>query len=209
MTPDDERLQQIKGWWKEFRWTIIGGLSIGIIAVSGWTGWNEHTRAQREAASEVFQRLSVAVVEANVTDARQAYDDLQADYSATVYAEKARLLMARASYDAGDSDEARALLEDAISMSSESSTLHVARIRMAQLLIAESEYLAALDLLDSADADAFASHYEELKGDAYRALGRFAEASEAYQTSIDALDDGAEYRTILTLKLNDTLVADP
>ena len=30
MTPEQERIDQIKQWWQEFRWTILGGLAVGI-----------------------------------------------------------------------------------------------------------------------------------------------------------------------------------
>ncbi len=208
MTPDDERLEQIKNWWKEFRWTIIGGISAGVIGVGGWTLWNEYSRTQAEAASDLFQQLSVAVVQADAAGARQAFDALFADYSSTAYAEKARLLFARISYESGFVDDARLLLEDAVKMSSDTSTVHAARIRLAQLLIDGFQYQEALDVLGTADAGSFESHYEELKGDAYRAMNRNTEAKDAYQASIDALTGNSAYQTILTLKLNDTLYAE-
>ncbi len=206
MTPDDERLEQIKNWWKEFRWTIIGGTTLGVVAVGGWTGWNEYTRVEQEAASSLFQELSVAVVQADVSSARQAFDELLDGHSGSNYAEKARLLLARANYEAGEVGAARSLLEDAISKSSDDATLHTARIRLARLMIADAQFEAALDLLSVADVGQYESHYQELRGDAYRGMKRHQEAQDAYQASIDALGGNSAYQTILTLKLNDTLV---
>ncbi len=208
MTPDEERLDQVKQWWKEYRWTVIGGISAGVIGVGGWTGWTEYTRVQHESASALFQELSVAVVQADATSARRAFDELFEDYSGTAYAEKARLLLARTAYEVGEQADARRLLEDAVDLSSDESTVHAARIRLAQLLIENAQYQEALDLLGSADPGQFASHYEELKGDAYRAMNRYSEAKKAYEASLDRLGFNSGYRTILTLKLNDTLVAE-
>ena len=207
MTPDDERLDQIRTWWKEYRWTVIGGTAAGVLAVGGWTGWSEYTNIQQEAASDLFQRLSVAVVQTDVETASEAFDELLADHSGTAYAERARLLLARAAFDAGNEADAQALLEAAISSSSDLSTVHVARIRLAQLLIAQSQYQQALDILDADDIDGYESYYQELRGDAYRAMNQFAEAKQAYEASIDSLGSNSSYRTILTLKLNDTLIA--
>ncbi|MXW47776.1 MAG: tetratricopeptide repeat protein, partial [Gammaproteobacteria bacterium] len=151
MTPEEERLDQVKQWWKEYRWTVIGGVSAGVIGVGGWTGWNEYTRVQQELASALFQELSVAVVQADVTGARRAFDELFEDYSGTAYAEKARLLFARAAYEVGEEADARRLLEDAVDLSSDESTAHTARIRLAQLLIQSAQYQEALDLLGSVD----------------------------------------------------------
>ena len=207
MAADQERLDQIREWWKEYRWTIIGGTAIGVLAVGGWSGWKEYTRIEQEAASVLFQEVAVAVVQADAVTARQAFDDLIDGYESSAYAEKARLLMARVSYDAGEADEARALLQEAIRSSSEKSTIHAARIRLAQLMIADGQYQEALDTLGSANAGGFESHYQELRGDAYRGLNRNDEAKDAYQASIDSLNrDSDSYRTILTLKLNDTLI---
>ena len=38
MASEDERLEQIKEWWKEYRWTIIGGTALGIGVIGGWDG---------------------------------------------------------------------------------------------------------------------------------------------------------------------------
>lgn len=207
MAADEERLDQIRQWWKEYRWTIIGGTAIGVAAVGGWTGWKEYTRVQQEAASVLFQQVSVAVVQADVEAARRAFDDLIDSHGSSAYAENARLLMARASYDAGETDAARVLLQEAIDSSSEESTIHAARIRLAQLMIADGRYQDALDTLGSSNAGGFESHYQELRGDAYRGLNRNGDAKDAYQASIDSLNqNSASYRTILTLKLNDTLI---
>ncbi len=208
MTPDEERLDQVKKWWKEYRWTVIGGISAGVIGVGGWTGWTEYTRVQQESASALFQELSVAVVQADATGARRAFDELFEDYSGTAYAERARLLLARTAYEVGEEADARRLLEDAVDLSSDESTVHAARIRLAQLLIESAQYQEAVDLLGSVDPGEFASHYEELKGDAYRAMNRYSEAKKAYEASLDRLAFNSGYRTILTLKLNDTLIAE-
>ena len=67
MTPEEERLEQIKKWWKEYRWTILGGTALGIATIGGWTGWNEYTQTQQESASVLYQQVSVAVVEMTIT----------------------------------------------------------------------------------------------------------------------------------------------
>ncbi len=208
MTPDDERLEQIKNWWKEFRWTIIGGTTVGVLAVGGWTGWNEYSRIQQETASVLFQELSVAVVQADMSTARQAFDNLLDDHSGSAYAERARLLLARAAYEAGDVSDSRALLEEAISASNDAATEAAGRIRLAQLMIADAQYQEALNVLDTGNSAGFESYFQELRGDAYRAMDRNAEAKEAYEASIEALSSNSGYQAILTLKLNDTLIAE-
>jgi len=206
MTTEEERLSQIKEWWKEYRWAILGGAVLGIGGLGGWTGWNEYSKTQQEAASELYQDLSVAAVEQNYDSAKTAIDGLLADHGDTAYAGQGLLLMARASYDHGNESEARDYLNRAISESKLPAIVHAARIRLAQLMISQAQYSEALSLLDVSQMGAFDTHYHELKGDAYRELGEFAEAHSAYQESLDSLAPGSPYTRVLTLKLNDTRV---
>ena len=206
MTPEEERLEQIKKWWKEYRWTILGGTGLGIAFISGWTGWNEFSQTQQEAASALYQQVSVAVVENDYNSARDRIDELLSDHPNTAYSGKALLLMARASYEYGEEDETRKYLLQAIDDATEASTVHIARIRLGQLMIAEKQYEEALELLDIGNMGGFDSHYHELRGDAYRAQEKLKEAQEAYRASLDTLAPGSQYAAILTLKLNDTLV---
>ncbi len=205
MTPEEERLDQIKEWWKEYRWTIVAGTTLGLGAIGGWTGWNEYTRIQQESASALYQDVSVAVVQSDYEGALTAAEQLLDEHGSSGYAGKALLLMARASYDHGDSSQARRYLQQAMNEATEEATVHVARIRLAKLMIAEREYQEALNLLDVDKQQGFDSYYLELKGDAYRALGMDKQAHEAYLGSMDALRPGSSYEQILALKLNDTV----
>ncbi len=206
MTTEEERLSQIKEWWNEYRLAIIGGTALGIAALGGWTGWNEYSKTQQEAASELYQSLSVAAVEQDYESARSAMDELQADHPNSAYAGQGLLLMARASHDHGNTAEARDYLNQAISQSKQSATVHAARIRLAQLMIADAQYSQALSILDVSQMDTFDSHYFELKGDAYRELGEYKDARDAYQASLQSLSPGSPYERVLRLKLNDTLI---
>lgn len=206
MTTEEERLSQIKQWWQEYRWAIIGGTALGISALGGWTGWNEYQRVQQETASGFYQDLSVAVVEGDYGTANEAMNSLLDDFPNTAYTGQGMLLMARASYENGDSSEARNFLLRVIDEVEQPATVHTARIRLAQIMIAESDFNGALDVLRVADTGSFDSHYQELRGDAYRELGQLSEAHDAYQASLNSLAAGSSYQTVLRLKLNDTLV---
>ena len=204
MATDEERLEQIQEWWKEYRWTIIGGTLMGVVAIGGWTGWTEFNKSKQEVASVLYQQVSVAVVEQDYDSAKQYADQLFEEHASSAYAGQAHLLLARASYENGELDVARTLLEKAIDSASESSTVHTARIRLAQLMIAEEQYDGAVALLNVGSMEGFESHYQELKGDAYRQLEQYEQAREAYQASIESLNPNSQYSYVLNLKLNDT-----
>ena len=205
MAGEDERLDQIKEWWKEYRWTIVVGTVLGLGIVGGWTGWGEYTRIQQESASALYQDVSVAVVQGDYGAALNAADQLLGEHGSTAYAGKALLLLARASYEHNEPDQARRYLEQAMAEATEEATVHAARIRLAKLMVAEREYQEAITLLDVADMQGFDSYYHEVTGDAHRALGQDKQAHEAYLESMDALAPGSPYADVLALKLNDTV----
>ncbi len=208
MATEEERIEQIKAWWQENRWAIIGGIGLGIAVLAGWTGWNAYSEAQLESASDFYQNLAEAVVDKDYETAKQSLDSLLDEHPNTAYASHGLLLMARTSYDNGNAAEAKELLRQVIADAKESATVHTGRIRLAQLLISESSFDAALEVLNIPDMQSFDSHYYELRGDAYRGMKRYSDARKAYQSSIDALADDSPYGSILRLKLNDTLVSE-
>ena len=56
MQPEEERLEQIKEWWKEYRWTIIIGVTLGIGGIGGVNGWLAYSKSQSEQVAHL-QRL--------------------------------------------------------------------------------------------------------------------------------------------------------
>ncbi len=61
-------------------------------------------------------------------------------------------------------------------------------------------------MLDRIEPGAHRVSYEEVRGDAYTALGDEAAAREAYQRAVEALDED-ESRPMLQMKLDDLRVA--
>ncbi len=204
MNPDDERLEQIKEWWKEYRWTIIGGVSLGIASLLGFNFWTKYQVTQAEAASYLYEQVTIQVAAENFIEADQFAQQLLDEYPKSGYAGQTALLRARVQHELGDTDKSRELLHWAIDNAKEDSSVHAARIRLARLLIADSAYDDALKVLDVSDPSGFASHYHELRGDAHRGLNQLSKAREEYEHSLENLPPSSNYRTILTLKLNDS-----
>lgn len=207
MQPEEERLEQIKEWWKEYRLTIIIGVTLGIGGIGGVNGWLAYSKSQSEQASDIYERLTAAVVEKNFQEALDSWDELSDRFSNSNYAEQAEFMVARAYYEMGNSDQARQILEGLLENANQSQNVHLARIQLSRLLIANREYDSALTLLSINDMSQYESHYQELRGDAYLGMRNLDEANAAYARSIEALQPNARsYRSVLELKLNETLV---
>lgn len=207
MQPEEERLEQIKDWWKEYRLTIIIGVTLGIGGIGGVNGWLAYSKSQSEQASDIYERLTAAVVEKNFQEALDNWDVLSDRFSNSNYAEQAEFMVARAYYEMGNYDQARQVLESLVENAKQSQNVHLARIQLGRILIANREYDAALSLLSVNDTSQYESHYQELRGDAYLGIRNLDEANAAYTRSIEALQPNARsYRSVLELKLNETLV---
>ena len=66
---DDERVEDLKKWWKENGTSIIVGIGLGLIAIFGWQYWGSHRTAQAEQASQAYDAFVAA---AETPDADQA-----------------------------------------------------------------------------------------------------------------------------------------
>ena len=51
---DDERVEDLKKWWKENGASIIVGIALGVMAIFGWRYWNSYRDAQAETASRAY-----------------------------------------------------------------------------------------------------------------------------------------------------------
>jgi predicted negative regulator of RcsB-dependent stress response len=79
-----------------------------------------------------------------------------------------------------DQDAADALL-GVVDSDADSELKDVARLRLARIYLYQDKAQEVVDLLAGEDVGAFAAPYGEALGDAYTALGRIAEAQDAYQ----------------------------
>lgn len=204
MATDDERLEQLKEWWQENRWIIIGGLALGLSGIVGYNGWTQYTKSQEEAVSSIYEQISEATVNDQIDDAINLIEELTNEYPTTGYAGKAALIQARIEYERGEVEKSREALQWAIDNATEAATVHTARLRLAFQLLGDGEFQQVLNLLDVSAMDGFESQYNELRGDAQKGLGNIAKAHEAYLAAVETLGENSGYRSILDLKVNGT-----
>ncbi len=208
---DEEQLEALKKWWNKNGSSLI---VIAIIAVGGSFGyraWENSARETGEAASAIYEDLTVATAaitpggddEAMRQTAISLGETLKTEYEDSAYAVLATLHLAKMAVDAGDLDRAQAELEWAISQGGEPHLETIARIRLARLLVAKEDALAALaSLQDHEPAMGQIPSYEEARGDAYVALGDMRLARASYQKALDNMNDNAT-RPLLEIKLAD------
>jgi len=181
---EKEQIEEMKAWWAEYGRYVIAGI---VIAVGLIFGFNQYKSSKLEAqieASVLFEQLEGHVREGDLDAAETAADELASNYANTAYAAQSKLAMARLYMDNSRDQDAADVLADLLEMRGNGPLKHVGRVRLARILMYQNKPEEVLDLLADQSNEAFAGLYAELEGDAYAALGRYAEAAEAYRLAL-------------------------
>lgn len=177
---EKEQLDELRAWWAENRWMVIGGVALGIAIIAGIKMRGSHEMETALKASSQYEALLEEVAAERTDPARTIADTLFDEYQDTVYADQARLAMARLYMDRGrDADAADVLRPLAMDRGDEPMQL-VARLRLARILLYQEKPDEVLEFLKVPKDSAFAARYNEVIGDAHFALGDFDKAAESY-----------------------------
>ena len=224
----DPELERAKAWWKDHGRAIVGGAVIGLSAVIGFNYWQHHQETQAETASNLFEQLQYLIQteadaedDADATDETETETDTETDsestaaiqatadelmsaYASTPYAIHAAFALAKLAVDGGDLDRGAQALEWVLANSEDDGLLHIARLRLASVLLATGAADDAVALLQSqiGETAGFGTRYNELIGDAYLQKGDTAGARSAYEASVEALPPASAERAVLKLKLD-------
>jgi predicted negative regulator of RcsB-dependent stress response len=199
----DEELEKLKSWWKSYGNSVIGGIVLGVALLGGITYWKHYKTERASQASMLYDKLIAGAAQNNATAAVDDGAKLISDYSATAYAGKAALILAKLSYDAADVEGARRHLQWAVDHATETATRQMARLRLARILIEQKALDQALTLADAGDTGGFVSEFQELRGDILLAQGKKDEARSAYGKALEGLTKGSSYERVLKMKLAD------
>jgi predicted negative regulator of RcsB-dependent stress response len=178
---EKEQIDQIRSWWSEYGAYIIGGIVIGAGILFGINQYQAKQLAAQHGASTAYEALLAQVVEGDLDAAEATENEITTSYGETTYVGQAGLAMARLYMDKNRDQDAADSLKSVVDGGADAELKHVARLRLARVYLYQDKAQEVVDLLASEEAGAFASAYGEVLGDAYTALGRIAEAQDAYQ----------------------------
>ena len=186
---EDQQVEALKKWWKENGASLLLGLGIGVGALLGWREYLSYQTEHAAEASDLYQAVQTQVANNRLDDAHaQKADLIRLEYTDTPYAALASMAQAKYEYEQGNIESALMHLRWASDNAVETDVQHVAKLRMARILLAHSKYEEAEAILLAAYPAGFTSGYEELKGDLFVARGEIAQARVAYDKAINAAD---------------------
>jgi predicted negative regulator of RcsB-dependent stress response len=199
---EQERLDELKAWWKRWGNLVMIGLAVVIAAAAGWRYWQNHVVTQNLEAAAVYEKLTQSLAVNDAKAAREAGGMLIEQYKGTAYATRAALLLAKLNVVGKDLKSAQTQLEWAADNSKEPAVKDLARLRLAGVQLDQKQYDAALKTLSGSHSDAFAPRFDDLRGDVLLAQGKSAEARAAYQAAFGKMQEDNPYRNIVELKLD-------
>jgi predicted negative regulator of RcsB-dependent stress response len=201
---EKEQIDQIKQWWRENGWYLIGG---AVLAGLGYFGFNQYQAWQNRVAEEaaaIYQELKLVLEDDDRADADQLLEQLAADFPDSPYLDQARFLIAEDNL-VRDTGRAIAELEAVVEQSRDESMVHLARLRLARVLAYDEQYDRALTVLNVANVGEFEARFSEVRGDIHASAGNIEAAISAYTDALLGAANGTVSREAVQLKLNDLI----
>jgi predicted negative regulator of RcsB-dependent stress response len=199
---EQEKLEDLKAWWKQWGNAITTAAIVACVAVIGVQGWRFWTQHQAEQASALYGAVASAMRSNDLAKAKDATAQLEDQYARTGYAPAAATMLAKMLWDSGDKAAAKAQLQWVVDKSGEEEMKQVARYRLAEIALDAKQYDEALRALDAKHDEPFAGLYADLRGDIQSAAGRKDEARASYQAALATIDAKSPYRSYVQVKLD-------
>ncbi len=184
---EEQQVEALKRWWKENGTSSLVGAGLAVAVVVGWNFWQSNRDSQLNRASAQYDQLMDALRAEKYESVDKMVEKISADFSSTPYAQYSALALAKSKVEQNDLEAAKSVLQTLMDQASDEEIKHVARLRLARLMLASKEYEKGLEIISQADlasSEGFSSSYDELTGDLYVALDRLGEARTAYQSAI-------------------------
>ena len=197
---EEQQAERLRQWWRENGRSVLTGLVLGIAIVVGWQAWNGYQQQRAEAGSAAFAQFQ-QVPAGDETVFTQG-EHLVREFDDTPYAALAALELANRHVQKGELDEAGTRLRWVIDHAAQAGLPELARLRLAQVLIAAGKMDQALEELEPAPRG-MAALYEEARGDALKAKGDLEGAAAAYDQALERLPETSRERMFLEMKRDD------
>lgn len=209
---EEQQIEAIKKWWKENGMTIAAGLILGIVGLFGYRYFVEQKELNMEQTSDAYESVLATLKQQN--DKEKFITEVSAfnlDHSDTIYSNLLSFQLAKLAVDENDLGTAAQHLRDILNNPQHGTVEHIARIRLARVLIAMNEGDVALAVIAEAKGEDFRSSYESLRGDVWMSKGDRNRAHQAYEAAKLHSADGPmnpSLDMLLTDLADETAVAD-
>jgi predicted negative regulator of RcsB-dependent stress response len=195
---EDQQVEQIKQFLREYGIWIGAGIVIGLGSLFGWRAYQASNLQEQSQNTALFQQVSEQL---RADDGGlAAAESLLSELEGTSHAVIARLQMAQQAVREGNLERAADILYTAQEEASEPAIKALATTRLARVQLALGEYDAALSSLQPELPASFTAQVAEVRGDIYLAQGDLGQARSAYETAVN--EGGVQTSPALQMKFD-------
>ena len=199
---EQEQLDELKHFWKQYGNLITWVLIVVFGAVAAWNGYQYWQRQQAVQAASMYDEVERAVKSGDSARLDRSLADMKDRFGSTVYAQQAGLMVAKAQYDKGNIDATKAALTWVAGNAADEGYQAIAKLRLSGLLLEAKAYDDALKLVAGSFPKDFSPLAADRRGDILVAQDKKSEAKAEYEKAYKGLDERAEYRRLVEVKLN-------
>jgi len=208
---EQEQLEQVKHFWKQYGSVITWVMLIVLVVLAGYNLYHYWQRRQATQAAALFDEV-LRTVQSNdksdkgdkgdTTKTDRVFADMKDRFASTTYAWQTGLMVAKQYFQAGKPDAAQAALTWVAAQSSDPGYQAIAKLRLAAVLADKKYYAAALNQLSGTFPASFDALVSDRRADVMHLQGNKAGAVAEYQKAYRLLDAHADYRRFIAAKLN-------
>ena len=199
---EQEQLDQLKHFWKQYGNLITWALILVLGAFAGWNLYQRWQQSQASQAAALYDEVERVAKAGDVAKLDRVMADMKDKFPGTAYAQQAALMSAKVYFEAGKIEQAKASLSWVAEKSSDEGYQAIARLRLAAVLMEAKAYDEAFKQLNGAFPAEFAALVADRKGDIFSLQGKKSEARAEYEKAYKTFGDRAEYRRLVEVKLN-------
>ncbi len=199
---EQEQLANFKAFWNQYGQFLLTVVTVVLLAIAGWRAWGWYQAREAAAAAVIYEQLQVAAKSKDMDKVKAVSGTLFEKHGGTAYGPMGALLAAKIYFDAGDLKAARAPLQWVIDKADDEEFKHLARIRLAGVLLDDKAYDEGLKLLAADPPARYLSAYADRRGDLLLAQGKAEEARAAFKAALEKAEPNSPMRRVLQLKLD-------
>ena len=204
---EQEQIDEAKAWWKQHGNKVIWGVTLFLLAAAGWRAWETWSRNQSAEASMLYEQAMQAASMNELKQAKELAAQIMEKQGIThpgwsAYATPAAWLAGRINLDQNDLKSARAQFQFALDHARDDSSVQLARIRLAGVMLDDKDAAGALKVLEVPFAPPFTGLAAQVRGDVLVALGKMADARAAYLQARDSLGEKSALKPLVEMRLD-------
>ena len=180
---DDQVVEKIKEWWKQFGHSLIGCLLIASLGIGGVKYWDKVQADRSKDAAATFESILQFLNKGQKDKAKDLILTIKKDYPELTYSHMAQLLEAHIFVSEGNYIKAEKSLKEVLDNDNFSGLSEIAGGRLARIYLAQNRIEEAKKIISRVE-DIFENSSLELRGDIAAAEGDIETANSLYQRAL-------------------------